>query len=47
MTFQVVDDDGNPIDAHYEVEGASLVLHSRGGGPKEVRTLRILNTVLV
>ena len=31
MTFQVVDDDGNPIDAHYEVEGASLVLHSRGG----------------
>ena len=31
MTFQVVDDDGNPIDAHYEIEGASLVFHSRGG----------------
>ena len=31
MTFQVVDDDGNPIDAHYEIENATLVFHSRGG----------------
>lgn len=31
MTFQVVDDDGNPLDAHFDLEGADVIFHSRGG----------------
>lgn len=31
MAFQVVDDDGNPLDAHFDLDGADMVFHSRGG----------------
>lgn len=31
MTYQILDDGGEPMDAHYDAEQGSLVLHSRGG----------------
>lgn len=31
MTFQVVDDHGTPLDAHYDVDGHSIIFYSRGG----------------
>ncbi len=31
MIFQIVDDDGSPLDAHVELEGREIVFHSRGG----------------
>lgn len=29
--FQVVDDDGRRLDAHYEIDSESIIFHSRGG----------------
>ncbi|WP_374659907.1 hypothetical protein [Phenylobacterium sp.] len=31
MPFQMIADDGSPLDAHLDVEGPDLVFHSRGG----------------
>ena len=31
MTFQVVDDDENLLDAHFDLEGTDVIFHSRGG----------------
>lgn len=31
MPFQVVDDNGNLLDAHFDLEGADVIFHSRGG----------------
>ncbi|MGN7752957.1 hypothetical protein [Sinorhizobium sp. 22678] len=31
MTYQVLKDDGAPLDAHLELEGVEFVFHSRGG----------------
>lgn len=31
MSFQVLSDDGKPLDAHFDVDGNMLVFHSRGG----------------
>lgn len=29
--FQVVGNDGDPLDAHFEVDGPAVIFHSRGG----------------
>ncbi|MFK5664415.1 hypothetical protein ACI2OW_00705 [Pseudomonas shirazica] len=31
QVFQVVDDDGRRLDAHYEIDSESIIFHSRGG----------------
>jgi hypothetical protein len=31
MSFQVLSDDGKPLDAHFDVDGDTLIFHSRGG----------------
>jgi hypothetical protein len=31
MTYQVCDDDGTPLDAHYDIDGDTIVFHARGG----------------
>ena len=39
MRYQVSNSAGEPIDAHFEVEGSEIVFHSRGGtkGSKNAR----------
>jgi len=31
QVFQVVDDDGKQVDAHYEIDSETIIFHSRGG----------------
>ncbi len=31
MAYQVLDDDGQELDAHFDVEGNAIIFHSRGG----------------
>lgn len=31
MKYAVVDDTGKPLDAHFELDGTTVILHSRGG----------------
>lgn len=31
MTYQVLADDGSPLDAHFDIEADALIFHSRGG----------------
>ena len=31
MTYQVCDEAGSPLDAHYDIEGDTIIFHSRGG----------------
>lgn len=31
MAYQVLGDDGSPLDAHFEIDGQTIIFHSRGG----------------
>lgn len=39
MSYQFADEDGSVLDAHFDVEGNTIVLHSRGGSGDRARNV--------